>query len=167
MPEACAHMHSGNIREEYCHVAGAERYGDAAVVLELMEELLYGEGTIQYDACSATSDSRRQLVSKEFSHCQGGDVYPTLPCWTDVSLFHARDKKMQSDHYAAIVEWQVGPERLSTSYFIDAFPRGRLLTCIESTDIINGGREERAMTPYDYAQLFGELSRLYEMQQPV
>ena len=190
MYESCEHTETLDDRREYCELEAMDPAGDVAIVTELIDTLLYDKENARSDVYQLSSDRSLQMLRRVVTHAvrnpyseaglqkESGEKLPE-EVKVKVSLCHQINKVMGSEHYGIDISWgvesQINEGRYSTEYFMDIFPNGRVLTCLDEPDLgrideelnvipANGGRHERPMTPFDYTKLFDELGLVYDIQ---
>lgn len=162
-------------RLEYCREEAKEPDGDAAVVIEMLDHLLYESGKfVPNPQCS--SDGRVRYVERTFSFLHGDIktwVWPLLE--TTVSVAHHHNVAFKSDEYVIRVGWvahQQGAssEQYQTVYTLSQWPHTILSTVDEydlSTerlkDLKNPELINRPATPYDFDILYRHLDEVERM----
>lgn len=169
MSECYGHSEMGYDREEYCEIEALELDGPIIIVTELIDALLYDKGRASSDLYQCINDGTIQMLNRSVSYYDSYFINPLA--WgikTQIEISHMIYKPYQTEHYDVKIKWQtLSPDSSGTYqsiYSLDIYQSGKIGASIESPDIMNDGREERLMTPYDYKCLFDNLMELYEHQ---
>ena len=152
-------------RAEYCEREITLPDGDAQMVVDLLDSLLYENDQVssQQYTMHVSQDSQRLEWTFTVMHSDFKTwIWPLTE--TTFKVCHEIDKKTAINSYQVEVSWAVRhdvdtlSEPFTITYAIDRFLDGTIRGTVEQLDLAVGRYAETAITLYDYFQLFDMMT---------
>lgn len=164
--EYCGHSTCDfNGRSEYCVVDANEAAGDSAIVIDLLDTLLYDKNNPDC-LMQAQAVAGEFACTRQFTYASEDQEFGNWPAREmELTICHSRQRALSCDRYEIDVNWRVrypgnAPYEHAVAYYIDVYPEGPVQSCIVEPDFINEKYVTRPMTGYDYITLFEEFEAI-------
>lgn len=182
LTEECYHEQCSDTRwSRYCSIEATDVDGDAGVVLDQLNTLLYGTPTFERGGFFYQADNDSQHFSRSFSHEYFPDELTAVVGYQQqTTISHEQLTGPSRQAYRVVSEWYISDEDsvdgvYRTEFYIEQYPGSRLMATVTEYDLSMASfedadnmqansRVDRPMTGYDHQQLHRLLSDVGNLQ---